>query len=147
MHAADAFQQHLGRRRFQHDSSRAELERARALSPRDPLVARWYERWREAMSQAPAPALDVGRVPRDPDDARRLLEQAESLRSERYVTPLTFALAATVAHDSESLFRWLEVAYDERCGQLPYLLRNPVLPQSDPMLQDLLRRLKLPINQ
>jgi len=38
------------------------------------------------------------------------------------------------------------VAYEERSVHRPYLLRSPALPQSDPRLQDLIRRLKLPTN-
>ncbi|HEY7117976.1 MAG TPA: hypothetical protein VH475_15420, partial [Tepidisphaeraceae bacterium] len=125
------------------DQARSELERARALSPRDARVAWWYRRWQAAMNQAPAPPLDVP----DADSARHLLAEADDLRSQKYVTPVTFALAAAAAHDTESLFRWLDAAYDERCVQLPYLLRNPALPQSDPRLLELIRRLKLPTVQ
>ena len=92
----------------------------------------WQQRWLEAMNRAPAPALHLPNVPRDPEGARLLLAQADDLRARGYITPLAFALAANVAHDTESLFRWLDVAYEERSVQLPYLLRDPALPQSDP---------------
>ena len=62
----------------------------------------------------------------------------------RYISPILLALTANFAKDMESLFIWLNVAYDERSVQLPYLLRSPELPQSDPRLIQLIRRLKLP---
>jgi tetratricopeptide (TPR) repeat protein len=129
------------------DAARRELARALELSPRHPLAQEWQQRWLEAMNRAPAPALHLPNVPRDPEGARLLLAQADDLRARGYVTPLAFALAANVTHDADSLFRWLDVAYEERSVQLPYLLRDPALPQADPRLADLIRRLKLPINQ
>jgi len=129
------------------DAARRELERALELSPRHPLAQKWRQRWLEAMNRAPVPALQLPNVPRDPEAARLLLAQADDLRARAYVTPLAFALAANVAHDADSLFRWLDVAYEERSVQLPYLLRDPALPQADPRLADLIRRLKLPTKQ
>jgi tetratricopeptide (TPR) repeat protein len=128
------------------DVASQELDRAMQLSPRDPLVLHWRERWLEAMNRAPASALNLPNIPRDPESARQLLALAEGLRSQTYVTPLQFALAANVAHDTDSLFYWLGVAYDERSVQLPYLLRSPALPQTDPRLRELIQRLKLPAN-
>jgi tetratricopeptide (TPR) repeat protein len=128
------------------DTASQELDRALQLSPRDPLALHWRERWLQTMNRAPAQALDLPNIPRDPDAARQLLALAEGLRSQTYVTPLQFALAANVAHDTDSLFYWLDVAYDERSVQLPYLLRSPSLPQTDPRLRELIQRLKLPAN-
>jgi len=126
------------------DAASQEFDRALQLNPRNPLVLRWRDRWLQAMNHAPAEAVDIPNTPRDPDSARALLAQAEGLRSQVYVTPLRFALAANVAHDADGLFYWLGIAYDERSVQLPYLLRNPALPQSDPRLRELIERLKLP---
>lgn len=123
-----------------------ELERALELRPGDPRAAQWHERWLEAMNKAPAAPVPLANLPHDPDEARRLLAEADDLRARSYVSPLEFALAANLAHDSESLFHWLDVAYEERSVQLPYLLRSPALPQSDPRLLDLIHRLKLPAN-
>jgi hypothetical protein len=129
------------------DAARRELERALELSPGNPLAVHWRERWLEAMNRAPSPALDLANVPREPEAARLLLAQADDLRAQSYVTPIGFALAANLLHDVDSVFYWLDVAYDERCAQLPYLLRNPALPQADPRLRELIRRLKLPTDQ
>lgn len=126
------------------DAASQELDRALQLSPRDPLVLRWRERWLQTMNRAPAAALDLPNIPRDADAARALLAQAEGLRAQTYITPLRFALAANVAHDADSLFYWLDVAYDERSVRLPWLLRSPALLQSDPRLRELIERLKLP---
>jgi hypothetical protein len=60
------------------------------------------------------------------------------------VSPIVLALAANLAGDLDGLFHWLDVAYDERSVQLPCLVRNPALPQADPRLRELIRRLKLP---
>lgn len=129
------------------DDARAELDRALQLSPGNPMALQWRVHWLVAMNRAPAASLDLPAEPRDSDSARQLLAQADTLRAQRYITPIEFALAANVAHDADSLFRWLDVAYEERSGQLPYLLRNPALPQSDPRLRELIRRLKLPTDQ
>jgi tetratricopeptide (TPR) repeat protein len=126
------------------DAARRELDRALELSPAQPLAVRWKQRWLEAMNRAPAAAIELPAVPRDADAARQFLAKADDLRAQAYVTPLRFALAAQAAHDEEALFFWLGVAYDERSVELPYLLRSPALPQSDPRLRELIQRLKLP---
>jgi hypothetical protein len=94
----------------------------------------------------PAVPLHLSEVPTTLDAAHSLLDQAEDLRTTRYISPILLALTANFAKDTESLFIWLNVAYDERSVQLPYLLRSPALPQSDPRLIALIRRLKLPAN-
>jgi TolB-like protein len=126
------------------ETARRELDRALEISPADPLAMRWRGRWQEAMQGAPAPVVDLPAVPRDPDSARRLLAEADKLREQFYIPAAALVLAAAVARDTESLFRWLDAAYDERSAQLPYLLRHPALPLSDPRVIELVRRLKLP---
>lgn len=128
------------------EGARRELDRALELNPGDPLAMRWRGRWLEAMNGSPAAVVDLPAVPRDADSARRLLAEADDLREQSYIPAAALVLAATVARDTESLFRWLEAAYDERSAQLPYLLRNPALPLSDPRIVALVRRLKLPTN-
>jgi tetratricopeptide (TPR) repeat protein len=128
------------------EGARRELDRALEISPTDPLARRWSGRWLEAMRGAPAPVVDLPAVPRDADSAKRLLAEADKLREQTYIPAAALVLAATVARDTESLFRWLDAAYDERSAQLPYLLRHPALPLSDPRVVELLRRLKLPTN-
>ena len=94
--------------------------------------------------RAAAPRWSTSRVPSDPDSARRLLAEADDLREQSYIPAAALVLAAMVARDTDSLFRWLDAAYDERSVQLPYLLRNPALPLSDPRVVALVRRMKLP---
>jgi tetratricopeptide (TPR) repeat protein len=125
------------------DGARRELDRALELNPGDPLAMRWRGRWQEVMNGDPA-VLDLPAVVRDPDSARRLLAEADEIREYGYIPAAALVLAATVARDTESLFRWLEAAYDERSAQLPYLLRNPALPLSDPRVVALVRPLKQP---
>ena len=125
------------------EGARRELDRALEISPGDPLAMRWRARWLEAMNGAPAPVVDLP-VPSDPESARRLLADADNLREQSYIPAAVLVLAASVARDTESLFRWLEAAYDERSAQLPYLLRHPALPLSDPRVVALVHRLKLP---
>jgi hypothetical protein len=138
----------LGIVRLQYDwdwqAAQRELDRALEIDPASPLAIEWRQRWLEAMDRAPVPPLSLAAAPRDPEAARRYLADAEDLRSHAYVPPAAFVLAANLAHDSESLFHWLDVAYEERSVHLPYLLRSPALPQADPRLQDLIRRLRLP---
>lgn len=128
------------------EAARRELDRALDISPADPLAMRWRGRWLEAMKGAPAPVLDLPAVPRDADSARRLLAEADDLREQTYIPAAALVLAASLARDNESLFRWLDAAYEERSAQLPYLLRHPALPLSDPRVVELVRRLKLPTN-
>jgi len=97
------------------------------------------------MSREPAAPLHLPNVPTTLDAAHSLLDQAEDLRAHQYISPILLALTANFAQDMESLFIWLNVAYDERSVQLPYLLRSRELPQSDPRLIELIRRLKLPV--
>jgi tetratricopeptide (TPR) repeat protein len=126
------------------DTAGRELDRALELSPRHPLATEWRNRWLQAMNRAPAAALVLPNAPHDAEAARRLLADADEVRSRAYVSPIVLALAANLAGDLDGLFHWLDVAYDERSVQLPCLVRNPALPQADPRLRELIRRLKLP---
>ena len=126
------------------DGARREFERALELDPNSQLALHWRERWREVMNLTPAKPVQLPMVPQDVEGARRLLADADELRSQKYINPITFVLAASMVKDTKDLFDWLEVAYEEQCVQLPYLLRSPAIPQSDPRVADLLRRLRLP---
>jgi tetratricopeptide (TPR) repeat protein len=126
------------------EGARRELDRALEISPLDPLASRWRGRWLEAMKGGAVPDQELPDLPRDPEAARRLLAEADDLREQNYIPTASLVMAAAVAKDNDSLFRWLDAAYEERSAQLPYLLRNPALPLSDPRVVALVRRLKLP---
>lgn len=127
------------------DDARTQLDRALQLGPGWKLAADWRERWDRAMGHGPVPQFRFANVPAAQDDAaaRKLLEDADDIRVESYISAAALAQIASRLHDSESTFRWLEEAYDERSVQLPYILWDPSLPRSDPRFEDLSRRMKL----
>jgi TolB-like protein len=152
----------LGIVRLQYDwewaDARSEFDRALQLAPGSDLSRHWIERWKAAVhrpsswvfdthpsSQIPIfraawqAALDGNAGP-----ARQFLEDAADIRVENYVPPALIALLALRIHDSEGLFHWLDMAYDERCPALPYVYLAPGFPSGDPRYVELLTRLKLP---
>ena len=139
----------LGMVNLQYDwhwnDAKTQLDRALQLSPGWRLAADWRERWNQAMGHKPAPQFHFANVPDGQDDAaaRKLLEDADDIRVEGYISAAALAQIASRLHDTESTFRWLEEAYDERSVQLPYILWDPSLPRSDPRFEDLSRRMKL----
>jgi TolB-like protein len=147
----DAAESHLalGISNLQYDwewnDAKTELDRALQLSPGWKVAADWRERWNEAMGHGPEPPFHFANVPdvKDDGEARKLLEDAEDIRVETYMSAAALALIANRIHDTDSTFRWLDQAYDERCVQLPYILWDPSLPRSDPRFADLMRRMKL----
>ena len=127
------------------EKARRELDRAIQLSPGWPLAAYWRQRWEQAMGHAPEPPFSFANLPpiQNPDDARRLLQNAEDIRVETYISAAALAMVANRIHDTGDTLRWLEQAYDERCVQLPYILRDPAMPHGDPRFDDLMRRMRL----
>ncbi len=127
------------------EDARVQLDRARQLSPGWKLAADWRERWDRAMGHGPVPQFHLANIPAASDDAaaRKLLEDADDIRVESYISAAALAQIANRLHDSESTFRWLEEAYDERSVQLPYIFWDPSLPRNDPRFEDLSRRMKL----
>jgi hypothetical protein len=127
------------------DAARAEIGRAAQLSPGWPLAAYWQKRWNEATGHAAAPDFHFANLPpvAGEADAQKLLEDADDIRVETYISAAALALVANRIHDTEDTFRWLDEAYDERCVQLPYILWDPSLPRGDPRFADLMRRMKL----
>jgi len=125
--------------------ARAELDRAVQLSPGWALAAYWRERWDQAMGHGKEPQFQFANLPpvQGDADARRLLEDADDIRVETYISAAGLALVANRVHDTDSTFHWLDEAYDERCVQLPYIVWDPSLPRGDPRFADLMRRLKL----
>ena len=74
--------------------------------------------------------------------ARKLVELSET----RYVPGIRIAFYYGQAAEKDKAFEWLEKAYDERAGMLPWTLKIwwQDLIGSDPRFQDLLRRMNFP---
>jgi len=130
---------------WQWHDAKAELDRAAQLSPGSALVAYWRQRWNAAMGRGPEPDFHFANLPpiHSEDDARKLLEDADDIRVETYISPAALALVASQIHDTQSAMHWLDVAYEEHCVHLPYVVWNSELPRSDPRFADLLRRMGL----
>ncbi|HVH69490.1 MAG TPA: hypothetical protein VNB49_00065, partial [Candidatus Dormibacteraeota bacterium] len=78
--------------------------------------------------------------------ALKLLHELKDLSKKRYVSSYSFALVyAGLGNKSEAL-AWLEKAYSERDGALPFLNVNPRLAplRSDPRFRDLVWRMNFP---
>jgi TolB-like protein len=139
----------LGMSNLQYDwdwsEARSQLDRALQLSPGWKLAADWRERWNQATGHQPAQPFHLANMPDVSDDAgaRKLLQDADDIRVETYLSAAALAQIANRLHDTDSTFRWLDEAYDERCVQLPYILWDPSLPRGDPRYEELMRRMKL----
>ena len=125
--------------------ARNEFDRAAQLSPGWAMARYWRERWDAAMGHGTEPRFHFANLPpiKSADDARKLLEDADDIRVETYISAAALALTANGIHDKENTLRWLDEAYDERCVQLPYILWDPSLPRDDPRFADLVKRMKL----
>jgi TolB-like protein len=140
----------LGIVRLQYDwdwgVARRELDRALQLSAGSRVARYWRARWQEATSHAAPRVLSFANVPKLDGDAagRKLLEDADDIRVETYISPVALALVANSLHNTDGVFHWLDVAYDERSVQLPYAVWDPALPRDDPRFADLMQRMKLP---
>jgi tetratricopeptide (TPR) repeat protein len=79
------------------------------------------------------------------DDARRALKEAESARGEHYVSPTDIALAHVRLGETDSAFKWLDTAYEERASGLVYLKVEPGYDpiRADPRFVALLRKMGL----
>ena len=79
-------------------------------------------------------------------EARKILDDLHSLAKKRYVQPYAFALIHTGLGENEEALEWLEKAYQDRNGGMPYLQGEPRFDplRSDPRFQDLLRRMNFP---
>lgn len=77
--------------------------------------------------------------------ARTILGQITAMSSQRYVSPVDFAVIYAGLGDADGTFRWLEKAYETRAtriGELVSLYFDSF--RSDPRYQDLRRRVGLP---
>ncbi len=79
-------------------------------------------------------------------EARKVLDDLHGLAKKRYVLPYGFALIHTGLGENEKALEWLERAYQDRDGWMPFLQVEPRLDplRSDPRFQDLLRRMNFP---
>jgi serine/threonine protein kinase/tetratricopeptide (TPR) repeat protein len=66
-----------------------------------------------------------------------------------YVTSWQIATMYTRAGKNEKALNWLEKAYEEHDGNMPYISIDPIFDdlRDDPRFQDLLRRMNLPVDE
>ena len=78
-------------------------------------------------------------------EALNLLKQLGRLARKRYVSPFAFALVYAGTGNTDQAFDWLDQAYHERSGALPFVKINPRLAtlRSDRRFHHLLQRLGL----
>ena len=78
-------------------------------------------------------------------EAARVLGQLDKLARKGYVSSYYFAVIHLGLGEIEQTFEWLEKAYDERSGFMPFLNVEPMLDtvRSDPRFADLQRRVGL----
>jgi TolB-like protein/Tfp pilus assembly protein PilF len=79
-------------------------------------------------------------------EARQILAQLTKMAKERYVSSYEIAMIYVGLGENGRAFQWLNRAYDERSGWLPYLNVEPRLGalRSDPRFKELVRRVGLP---
>jgi hypothetical protein len=76
--------------------------------------------------------------------ALRMLEELTALSSQRYVSPMDFAVVYAGIDDADSTFHWLERAYQTRASrihELPSMYFDAF--RSDPRYSDLMKRIGL----
>ena len=81
-----------------------------------------------------------------PGEARRVLAELERLATQRYVSPLDFAVVHAGLGQRDQAFSWLEKAFDDKVARLSGVRADPRLASlhADPRFADLLRRMNLP---
>jgi tetratricopeptide (TPR) repeat protein len=79
------------------------------------------------------------------DEAHAVLERLDELANSRYVAPTEKAYVYAGLGDLDRSFEWLEKAYDERSGDLPFARAFPIGKdlEHDPRFSDLMRRIGL----
>lgn len=89
-------------------------------------------------------AIALGRAGQ-PEAARRILFEVEEQAVNTYVPPFYLALIAANLGDHAAAFAWLEKAYQERSGWMPWLKLEPLLDnlRTDARFNDLLRKIGL----
>jgi hypothetical protein len=79
--------------------------------------------------------------------ALTILEQIVAMSSQRYVSPVDFAVIYAGLGDADSTFRWLEKGYETRAtrtGELASMYFDSF--RADPRYADLMRRVGLPLD-
>lgn len=79
------------------------------------------------------------------DAARQLLAGIQAQAAKTYVPPFYLALITANLGDKDAAFGWLEKAYQERSGWMPWLKLEPLLDgvRTDARFNDLLRKIGL----
>ena len=126
------------------DPGRRVVWRVDVLDPDPPRLRRRGAAVRRAEQLAGADG-----APRLRDElARRGILHVDRLRqlaAKNYFPPFYFAVIAANLGDSEQAFEWLDKAYQERSGWMPWLKHEPLLDSlsQDARFNDLLRRVGL----
>lgn len=78
--------------------------------------------------------------------AKQILAQLQSFSAQQYFPPFYLAVIAASLDDKDAAFAWLEKAYHERNGWMPWLKQEPLLAglRTDMRFAALLRRVGLP---
>jgi hypothetical protein len=79
------------------------------------------------------------------EQARMIFESLRHVAASNYFPPFYFAIIAANLGDSDQAFAWLDKAYQERSGWMPWLNHEPLLDclREDSRFSDLLRRVGL----
>jgi serine/threonine protein kinase/Flp pilus assembly protein TadD len=78
-------------------------------------------------------------------EALEILENLQEIAGRQYVSAYSVAMIYLGLGDTDKTFEWLEKAFEERSGYLPFLKVEPMVDslRSDPRFLDLLRRINL----
>jgi TolB-like protein/Flp pilus assembly protein TadD len=84
-----------------------------------------------------------------PAEARRVLQDLQTLSQKRYVSPAYFALVHVGLGDRDRAFRYIEEAYQKRSALMVRLKMDPLLDplHSDPRFAAMLKKMKFPAGQ
>jgi serine/threonine protein kinase/tetratricopeptide (TPR) repeat protein len=79
------------------------------------------------------------------EEAQRILSELQEVSDTRYVQPYHLAMIAANLDEIEQAFLWLDKAYQERSGWLPWLKQDPLADslRGDTRFSDLLERVGL----
>ncbi len=79
------------------------------------------------------------------EDAQKILDNLQSVSVNHYVPPYYLAMITAGLGDKDRAFAWLEKAYQERSGWIPWLKQDPLADslRTDARFSDLLRRVGL----